>query len=1465
MTTLAEYMIVAGAENRPSMLDKSVYNSWESRMLLYIKGKKNGRMMLESIENGPLVYPTVEENGLPPDVYALVNHCQSAKDIWERVKLLMQGTELSYQECECKLYNEFDKFTLVKGESLHEYYLCFAQLINDMHTIGMTMQQVQVNTKFLNALQPEWSKFVTDVKLAKNMYTTKYDQLYAYLSQYEGHANEARMLHERYPDPLALTQLSHTLPLVPQNLCDTPLITQQPQAEFPQLDSGLAVPSFLPGDDPIACLNKAMAFMSTIIASHFPSTNNQLRTSSNLSNQATIQDSRVTIQYVKGRHDQSFAGERHMARQCTKPKRPRNSAWFKEKMLLVQAHESGQIDDLDAYDSDCDDISSTKAVLMANLSSYGSDVLYEIDLEYKRVNESLTVKLERYKERVKTFKQRLNVDLNSHEKLIDSQMDDMIRNKNALKQEIDSLKQTLSKQIKEKESLLQTFTREQLMKHVVQLYVRLFMLVMHADVCTDQCFTFKSKISRNDNLEIERIVYKKDGSLYFELLLSQDIVHICVNSLATLTNYAKMEQDYINEYSENLVLKAKLAKKEQMSLKNNISLNNQNAPELLEFFKINEWQAKLDAKDVSIANLKKHIESLNGKNVIENVAPTNKAKVIAPEMFKLDLEPLSPKVLKNRDAHIDYIKHTQENIDILRELVEHARALKPLDNDLDSSCKYAKRIQEVLVYVTATCPSLTKPSEKLVAVTPLNKNKKVRFAKPATSSRMKSSTSASRSQTSDNTKNNRISQTTTGDQKNKVEDHSRNVKSDSNKTNRVSEPVSKSSKKKQTWKPTSKVFTDIGYRWKPIGRTFNIIGNSCPLTRFTSTKVEPLKETTLKSVTTPNLEIKIYRRKTKVAKTGCPNYFLSPRGIFLNQSKYALKIIKKYGMETSDQVDTPMVEKSKLDEDLQGKAVDPTRYRGMIGSLMYLTSSRPDIVFAVCMSFADADHAGCQDTRRSTSGSMQLLGDRLVSWSSKKQKSTTISNIEAEYIALSGCCTQILWMRSQLTDYGLGFNKIPLYCDNKSAIALCCNNVQHSRSKHIDIRYHFIKEQVENRVVELYFVRIEYQLAEIFTKALGRERLDFLINKLGMRSMSPETLKNMVEEEDDYGGSSLFIADCNPVFILKASISSKIKLDLSTGIKFLGHDLLYDHAKACVYFATQPGLSENKIMNPVTAQQVAPDNALVAIEDRVKIGKCNMRIDPTKTQKEATYQVVLDTLSLSPCYNAFLITADVPKIYMHQFWFTISKIKDTSSYQFKLDKNKYKIRAEVFHEVLQICPRRPNQEFNEPPSHDEIVTFIKSIGYKGPLESIPDLVVDHMYQPWRIFAAIINRCLSGKITGLDKLRLSRAQILWGLFYKRNVDLFTKPIIQHIISKDKSISMRNKLFMHSIKDDSVLGTLKFVSKGEDYQVYGMSIPNVMINQEIEDSKAYQTYLAYSRGAATPKKARKWKQAVSHVFT
>ncbi|GJX75214.1 hypothetical protein Tco_0313809 [Tanacetum coccineum] len=356
---------------------------------------KNGRMMLDSIDEGPLVYPTVvgEDGQTRRKKYSELTEAQQLQDDYD-----VQATNIIHTVFHLILYNLFDKFASIQGETLYEYYWRFSQLINDMHTIGMTMQQVQVNTNFLNALPSEWRKFVTDVKLAMVVYPT----------------------HDQYPDPLALVANSQTLynpSQSPQH--SVPSMHPSPQqftpayaapihhqhstpshsTELPQLDYGLAVPTFQQGEDPIDYINKAMAFLSAV-ASRFPYSNNQLITSSNSKNQATIQDGRVTVQH----------GEGHMAKQCTQPKRPINSAWFKEKLMLFEAQEAGQIldeeqlafiadpgivetqvaqqtipqnsafqtEDLDAYDSDYDAISLAKAVLMANLSICDSNVLSEV-------------------------------------------------------------------------------------------------------------------------------------------------------------------------------------------------------------------------------------------------------------------------------------------------------------------------------------------------------------------------------------------------------------------------------------------------------------------------------------------------------------------------------------------------------------------------------------------------------------------------------------------------------------------------------------------------------------------------------------------------------------------------------------------------------------------------------------------------------------------------------------------------------------------------------------------------------------------------------------------------------------------------------------------------------------------------------------------------------------------------------
>ncbi|GKA32347.1 hypothetical protein Tco_0718714, partial [Tanacetum coccineum] len=459
-----------------------------------MQNREHRRIILESIELGPLIWPTIEENGVTrTKKYAELSTTEKiqADCDMKATNIILQGTSLTKQEREGKLYDAFDKFTHIKGELLHN-------------------------------LPPEWSKFVTDVKLVKDLHTTIYDQLHAYLEQHELHANEVRLMCERNQDPLALT------------------VNQQTHlAEFPQMHSGLAVQMFKQGDVPIDAINKMMSFLSTIVKSHFLTTNNQLRNSSNLRQQANIHDGRVTVQPLQRRPNSYAAstsgtrtntsgtggnyskqqrvikcfncqGEGHMERQYPKPKRKRDATWFRDKVLLVEAQGNSKVlneeelefladpsiaegpvtqsvithnaayqaDDLNAYDSDYEEISIAKVVLMANLSSYGSDVLSEVpysdntnndmlnqsvqEMSYSEqphlvnypeneittvqdtdssaqqddmilsvfeqlsqqvtncnkvnedtliANETLSAKLERYKERVKLLEERKNVDL----------------------------------------------------------------------------------------------------------------------------------------------------------------------------------------------------------------------------------------------------------------------------------------------------------------------------------------------------------------------------------------------------------------------------------------------------------------------------------------------------------------------------------------------------------------------------------------------------------------------------------------------------------------------------------------------------------------------------------------------------------------------------------------------------------------------------------------------------------------------------------------------------------------------------------------------------------------------------------------------------------------------------------------------------------------------------------------------
>ena len=277
------------------------------------------------------------------------------------------------------------------------------------------------------------------------------------------------------------------------------------------------------------------------------------------------------------------------------------------------------------------------------------------------------------------------------------------------------------------------------------------------------------------------------------------------------------------------------------------------------------------------------------------------------------------------------------------------------------------------------------------------------------------------------------------------------------------------------------------------------------------------------------------------------NYFLGLQvkqlkdGIFINQAKYAKEMLIKFRIKEDEKPEKiPMSVGTKLGYTKEDKSVEEHKYRKLIGSLLYLTASRPDIQYAVCVcarfqsdpreshykkaikilkyvkgtvnvglwypkdsglelvGYSDADHGGSTLDRKSTSGTCQFLGTRLISWFSKKQTCVANSSTESEYIA-AGCCTaQILWIQQQLRDYGISAKKTPIFCDNTSAIAITQNPKFHSRTKHIDIRHHFIRDHVEKSDIEVVKVGTEDQLADIFTKPLPDNRFAMLRYNLGL-------------------------------------------------------------------------------------------------------------------------------------------------------------------------------------------------------------------------------------------------------------------------------------------------------------------------------------------------------------------------------
>ncbi|GJY84370.1 hypothetical protein Tco_0497746 [Tanacetum coccineum] len=464
MSNMSEDIWYAGSDTRPPMLDRTDFESWQQRIRLYCLGKDNGENIMKSITEGPFQMGTfiqtpaedaeetegalqlgperarvftdlsAEEKerykadiratnillqGIPKDIYTLINHYTDAKDIWDNVKMILEGSELTKDDRESQLYDEFERFCQIKGETIHVYYVRFSKLINDMRNIKMTMSRMQLNSKFVNNMLPEWSRFITEVKLNRGLKESNFDQLYAYLKQHEVHANENRMMMERFiqptNDPLALVSNASNQKY-PTQSSESPQSLNQPSiVDNCQMDTGSTST-----DNLIESLTNTLALLNQSFKAHLPQMNNQLRTSSNVRNNATVQDGRVMVQDVRGRYNANNQGrpfQRNNARGVAgtgnvgEPKRPLDSDYFKDKMLLMNAHENGvvldeeqllflvgehvtnfddDVDDLalnvdhvfeadqcDAFDSDVDEAPTTQTIFMENLTSKEAGPSYD--------------------------------------------------------------------------------------------------------------------------------------------------------------------------------------------------------------------------------------------------------------------------------------------------------------------------------------------------------------------------------------------------------------------------------------------------------------------------------------------------------------------------------------------------------------------------------------------------------------------------------------------------------------------------------------------------------------------------------------------------------------------------------------------------------------------------------------------------------------------------------------------------------------------------------------------------------------------------------------------------------------------------------------------------------------------------------------------------------------------------------
>ncbi|KAJ9555546.1 hypothetical protein OSB04_010160 [Centaurea solstitialis] len=528
----------------------------------------------------------------------------------------------------------------------------------------------------------------------------------------------------------------------------------------------------------------------------------------------------------------------------------------------------------------------------------------------------------------------------------------------------------------------------------------------------------------------------------------------------------------------------------------------------------------------------------------------------------------------------------------------------------------------------------------------------------------------------------------------------------------------------------------------------------------------------------------------------------SEKGIFINQGKYVHEMLKKFDLTSCTPMKTPMAPPLSLDKDSKGKPVDVTLYRGMIGSLLYLTASRPDIMYSTCLcaryqaepkeshltavkrifrylkgtpnmglwyskdsgfdltAYSDSDFAGCKIDRKSTTGGCHLLGGKLVSWTSKKQNSVSTSTAEAEYVAAGICCAQVLWLRNQLQDYDIQLSKIPIYCDNTSAIAIANNPVLHSKTKHIEVRYHFIRDHVMNGDIELHFVPTEYQLADLFTKPLDVTRFNMLLSELGMMAATTSSLDAQLSSE----ATPLSSSESLPIVIP-------------------AHDVQFKQ-------------------NNVLALFDIPEDKEYLI--------------PAK-----------DFLLRSPLKTAFSLDPKPNKPMLQQLWSTAMVTKEKNSRGVLREVIKFQIRDNLisfgFGTLRNVLNFPKKKHFPPVPTADEIVEFLDTIGYRWPVNKEGVLLPKTgatvhksglnavFYYIWNTFGL----CLTGKTGSTEQFPMVIQQMVYSAIKNREFD-YARSIWDDMVRK-----VRQKNRVVNVAFTRFFSAVLELHMGENYPKVGNS--------------------------------------------